>query len=419
MVSMALSKPPGRSVHAAGAYLCGVWILAACGDAGDNRAPAPLVMDSAGVEVVTNPAIDAVYADVVPEPILSIGTFDGAEPEIFGRIVSVALDGSGNLIVADQQAAEIRTFDAQGEHLRSFGRTGDGPGEFQALLGAWPTAEGAIVATDARGRIVRFDSTGALLTTATLIAPNGAATRPVRPAGPDLVLGRARSALPSPESGQNLEELLESLSNPVEQLVRHDLSGALIDTVATVFGQAVQASSSGGSISIMRVPLSARSAATASSTGRVAVTRGQSYEISLFDPDGNLERIVRLTDAPPVLTDAHLGSWVRNSPGGWESSDETQIEAVVSEFRNSMAVPERLPAWSSLLFADGGELWAQRYATSAAETIRWDVFGADGGFLGRVTVPASFRIQHVGNGRLTVVSSDDLGVERVEVYELG
>jgi len=37
---------------------------------------------------------------------------------------------------------------------------------------------------------------------------------------------------------------------------------------------------------------------------------------------------------------------------------------------------------------------------------------------GLVAVTAGFRIQHIGGGRLTVVSGDELGVERVEVYEL-
>ena len=82
-----------------------------------------------------------------------------------------------------------------------------------------------------------------------------------------------------------------------------------------------------------------------------------------------------------------------------------------------MSMPERLPGWNTLLVTDSGETWARRFAIQGAETVRWDVFGAEGSHLGQVRSPATFRIHHIGDGRLTVVSSDDLGVERVEVYE--
>lgn len=97
--------------------------------------------------------------------------------------------------------------------------------------------------------------------------------------------------------------------------------------------------------------------------------------------------------------------------------DDVQVEAVLRRYRE-IPLPERLPAWSSLLIADGGEIWAGRFAMRGAETVAPDVFAADGRFLGQMVSPASFRIQHIGDGRLTVISTDDLGVERVEVYEL-
>lgn len=49
---------------------------------------------------------------------------------------------------------------------------------------------------------------------------------------------------------------------------------------------------------------------------------------------------------------------------------------------------------------------------------RWDVFAADGFYLGRVDVPASFRIEEVGRGQALGVATDELGVERVQLYGL-
>ena len=135
------------------------------------------------------------------------------------------------------------------------------------------------------------------------------------------------------------------------------------------------------------------------------------------DSFGTLERIVRLAEERPVRTDAHLEAWVRGSTGDREPMDDAQVEAALRRYEE-MPMPDRLPAWNSLLIADSGEIWARRFAIRGAETVPRDVFGADGSFLGQVTIPASLRIQHIADGRLTVISTDDLGVERVEVYEL-
>ncbi len=418
-----------RPFHTTGAWLCGALApLAACGDNGEPLPTPAQFTDSAGVAIVTNPPGDAVHATIVPEPVLSIGAIDGPVAVLFGRIASVAVDGAGNLIVADGQIGEIRIFDADGAHLQTIGGEGEGPGEFRALAGAWPTADGAIVAVDTRlNRITRFDTDGELLATAGFKGPGERPMiRPIRLAGPGAFLSRVQSLnLPSLEGVSSLEDALESISDPLgsrpEYLVRHDLAGALIDTVATVPGQATQTSVQGSgtnmSIQIMRVPFSPAPAATASPEGRMAVTTGRSYEFSLYDPFGTLERIVRLAEEPSVPTDAHLEAWVRGSTGDREPMDDAQVEAALRRYEE-MPMPDRLPAWNSLLIADSGEIWARRFAIRGAETVARDVFGADGSFLGQVTGPASLRIQHISDGRLTVISTDDLGVERVEVYEL-
>ena len=420
---------PRWLVHATSAWLYGAFVtLAACGDNGESPSTQAQFTDSAGVAIVTNPPGDAAHASIAPEPVLSIGAVDGPDEEIFGRIASVALDGAGNFIVADGQIGEIRIFDASGDHLRTLGGAGEGPGEFRALTGAWPTAEGVIVAVDTRlERITRFAPDGKLLTTATFDGPGERPLiRPIRLAGQAALLSRVQSLnIPSLQGGVSLQDALESMSDPLgnrpEYMIRHDLAGALLDTVATVPGQATQTSGQGSgtsmSIEILRVPFSPAPAATASPEGRVAVTAGRSYEFSLHGPAGSLERIVRLAEDPPVRTAAHLEAWVRGSTRGGESPDDAQVEAALRRYEE-LPMPDRLPAWNSLLIADGGEIWAQRFAIQGAETVRRDVFGADGSFLGQVVVPARFRIQHIGDGKLTVVSSDDLGVERVEVYEL-
>ena len=74
-------------------------------------------------------------------PVVSIGPktlTDTGSPDEFGGVTSVALGPDGDVYVADGRNFEVRVFGLDGAHRRTFGREGEGPGEFQALSSlAW------------------------------------------------------------------------------------------------------------------------------------------------------------------------------------------------------------------------------------------------------------------------------------------
>ena len=405
------------------AYWFGMLACAACGDGGEAPAASAEVIDSAGVMIVTSEPGDAVYAEVAEEPTLSLGALDGPEELLFGRIASVARDEEGNLVVADNGAGEIRIFGTGGGHLRSFGSRGEGPGEFQSLVGAWPVADGSIVAADQQQkRITRFDADGGLIGSATLSdLDDMAALTPIGLAGSGAFLSRFR-AFSMPAMGESSETSLEEAFGgvgPPEFVVRHRFDGSLIDTVTQRSGVSMSASVSGSgsgmAIQLLRVPFSPEPSATGSDHG-VAVTGGGDYEVSFFDGTGALSRIARLAEAPTIRTEEHLEAYVRGS-GSPFAQDEASIRGMMAMYEG-LPLPESLPAYTDVRFADTGELWARRYSQRGATMLRWDVFGADGGYLGRVELPSSFRIEEISRGQLVGVSRDELDVQRVEVRDL-
>ncbi len=395
----------------------------ACGSDGAPATPGAEAVDSAGVTIVTSLPGDAIHGELAPEPSLSIGALRGPDELLFDRVVSVVRDGEGNLVVADNGAGEIRLFDAAGSHLRSFGGRGEGPGEFEALVGAWLLPGGSIVAVDRRlRRISRFDSRGSLLGTGTLAGVAGMdMVTPVGLAGSGTFLSRVRSlTMPAASESplQSLEEAFGADEAPPEYFVRYRLDGSLVDTLAHHPGVMMSLSASGSgasmSLNLMRVPFSPEPSAHGSEHG-VVVTGGTGYEVSVFDDTGALSRIVRLNEAPTVRTDEHLETHVRGS-GNPVAEDEASIRALIASYRE-MPMPETLPAYTDLRLTDSGELWARRYRQRDASVLRWDVFHADGHYLGRVEVPASFSIEQIGRGEVVGVSTDEFGVERVEVRE--
>lgn len=72
--------------------------------------------------------------------VFRVGSLDGPN-DAFGRVMSATIDSRGRLFIADDRRQRIVVFDAGGSFIRSLGRPGRGPGEFQSpwLVAADPT----------------------------------------------------------------------------------------------------------------------------------------------------------------------------------------------------------------------------------------------------------------------------------------
>lgn len=87
---------------------------------------------------------------------LRIGTMDAAGPAMFGFVADLAVHRDGRIVVLDGQAQEVRVFSADGEHLRTFGGKGGGPGEFQAASGVAFGPDGLLRVPDQRNARMSF-----------------------------------------------------------------------------------------------------------------------------------------------------------------------------------------------------------------------------------------------------------------------
>ena len=86
-----------------------------------------------GVTVVKNPKEPMFGEDIFNiEEELSIGTTEGREEYLFSRIANIDVDSHENIYVLDNKSPHLRVFDKNGEFIRTIGRKGQGPGEFQS-----------------------------------------------------------------------------------------------------------------------------------------------------------------------------------------------------------------------------------------------------------------------------------------------
>jgi len=108
------------------------------------------------------PVIDLRQAGEIPEQ------FGSGPDDHFWNISGLCIDSEGDVYVADRGWAKIIELDRQGRFLRSFGRKGQGPGEFSADTGSSLDVtignDGFLYIYDGRGsRLSRFDRAGKFL----------------------------------------------------------------------------------------------------------------------------------------------------------------------------------------------------------------------------------------------------------------
>lgn len=144
----------------------GVLALATgCGGA-PSGGPGELAVDTlAGGVIQVTSSMEGQWGEAegwVLEEELRIGTGGRVGPESFGQIAALAVDESGRIFVLDNQARELRIFGPAGEHLRTIGRQGGGPGEFGNPVGvAIHPAKGTIWVVDpGNGRYTVFGPDG-------------------------------------------------------------------------------------------------------------------------------------------------------------------------------------------------------------------------------------------------------------------
>ena len=81
---------------------------------------------------------------------------------VFSRPNDVAVDGQGRVYVNDSKESAIRVFDAAGAYLKTIGRAGQGPGEFNGYLQEIEHSQGRLYALVMRSISV-FDSEGVFI----------------------------------------------------------------------------------------------------------------------------------------------------------------------------------------------------------------------------------------------------------------
>ena len=153
--NLPLSHPrsSARGCTVVASALVGLAAGCAPGDVG----PAPIVQDSAGVEIVRHGPLADYRRPVHPaEYILAIGDMEGSPEMLFAEVAGVELLDDRTVAVLDREAAEVRRFSPDGSFIGRIGRRGSGVGEISgdATVGLLGMGDGRLLVPDAINQTV-------------------------------------------------------------------------------------------------------------------------------------------------------------------------------------------------------------------------------------------------------------------------
>jgi len=384
------------------------WVLALGGALAACDAPGPAasefeVADSAGVTVANSAApLWREGEGWRSGPVLLEIGGDGLD--LFD-VVGAVRRPDGGLVVADGGTATLLFFDDEGALVRTAGGEGDGPGEFRALQGVGLVGPDTAWAYDfSHRRLSLYDRAGTLARTLTPTPSLNAAT---------LVGWSGRGFVATQLWGDGSPDRAPGLTRERVVCVRYDAEGVMLDTVGAFPGREVQLRPEGPRMTMGVAPF-ARNASYALAEDGLVVGEQVGHEVRTYALDGRLRSIVRWAGGPLSLSHAQIDEWKREQVASAPSARRASVRAYLAE----VPLPDRRPAYGSLLAGPGGELWVGSYAHPGHVPARWDAYRADGRWLGAVGLPGGFRPLQIGEDWVLGVARDALDVERVQLRTL-
>lgn len=349
-------------------------------------------------------------------PAFTVGEMEGTpEEELYGVSQAFFLS-DGSLVAVNQGSRELRFFDERGRFSHAAGRTGEGPGEFSFPRLAARIHGDTIAVWDAALHRVSFFS------------PSGAFSRSFgvgRPL-PDSLTGGLGSPTPPSVLGffgdgsvlvrpGTLTGDLTSGPNGIRQdsipIIRIGPEGRVMEHLGVYPGDERHVHNR----SSMRLPFGARFL-IAVEDDRYWVSDGKDAEVHVFDRSGTVDYSLMLPVEGQRLTAETVDRYKT-----WMINRMVELaRASTAEQLDAISYPEWTPRISVLEGGEDGDLWVRLYSPPGPDATgeTWMALGRDGRTHGVFDFPEGHQLLDVAYGRLAVLSEDELGVERIQVYEV-
>ena len=347
--------------------------------------------------------------------VVSIGpkslTDDGS-PDEFGRVSAVAIDPDGAVLVADAANLEVRVFGLDGAHQRTFGREGEGPGEFEGLYSLAWVGDRLLTLDPHLGRIGEFSAEGEWLGSRRIRGQLFGPLTTVRfyTVGPDETFRYAQDIRPDAPEGP----VFAVAPGDGTIFVGYDSRGETGDTVRWTTGPArppaVIVCQDEGGMTLFTIPFATEILQHPGPGGVRYTAKTDVYRIAVIRGDADTLRVIGRSLSPEPVTDAEWAGELRD----FEEFSEERPNASCNP-RPSR--PETKPLIRALHVAPDGKLWVEAIRSGGN---RWEIFDADGRLRGTAPAPPHKEdvVPAFGPDLLVTIRQDSLDLDHVDIWRI-
>ena len=355
-----------------------------------------------------NGVIRTANAGAAPEwqltPVVSIGPkslTDEGSPDEFGAVTSVALGPDDAVYIADALNHEIRVFGLDGAHRHTFGRHGEGPGEFDGLYSLAWVGDRLLAMDPHLGRISEFSADGELL-------GERATERGLTGSGEQIRF------YPLGDYGTHAFGFWGDLERVY---VRHDSGGVTGDTVPALTAPPGPAASvecrleGGRRLRFFRIPFGAKFVQHPGQGGVMYSATANVYRIAVTRGDADTLRIIERALPPEPVSDEE---WAAQSA----EFDEFQREQPdASCDTRSLDRARSKPFIDDIYVAPDGKLWVEVVRTSGNHL---EFFDPEGRLLGSLRAPsqAARRVPVFHDDLVVTIRKDELDLDHIDIWRL-
>lgn len=384
------------------------------------------------------------------EHLYTVGALVGEDWETFGSVRSVHFDPDGNLHIFDAGAHRMVVVDGEGNHLRTVGAQGEGPGEIGNAHAAAVLADGRTVVYDfgIPAAFEIFDGDGQFLRSVTSDINRGApgASMLPLPDGRLVSMGGPRYRIAAPGEALDEDEPREddhlrdihvfSLDGEEQRVLYRAWNLPPTEADEAIEGGSAEGDKISMSFSRMRA-FEPGLLVGVLSDGRVAVVDSMAYEVKFVTLDGTVAGTVTRPVAPEPVTEAVMeaaraqrlegfgeatGGIRLSTPGGEVDLGgmQEQMHAALMRQIETMVFTDEIPVIADMAVDREDRIWIARTGSGGDEaTGPTDVVAASGEYVGTLPadglrIPAAFG----PGGLMAYIDSDEMDVQTVRVIRL-
>lgn len=316
---------------------------------------------------------------------------------LIGQVASVTADELGRVYIADSDQNTIHLFEADGDYIESFGRDGEGPGEFRSLVRI-DHRDGTIYALDRNlNRITQFDSES--LTVENTLGLSGVTNR----------TGMNRRSMPETFFVLPGERFLITFSmfasgtgqvhfQPVD-IMDSDGRYEGADQIKIPVRQSIMRET-GGNIGVIVPPYGRKSTLVASESGDIYTNWSEHLLIKQYAENGN-----------------YVQSWYSRQQGPplSRSGLRDRYSEAFMEYIRGETLPDTWPLIRTFIVDDQERLWISLYSSNHDEA-EWFVIGSEGSVHSKFTRPSSHTIKKIAGDQIYILEEDGDGFDLLKRY---